>query len=188
MHIAITIGGALIGFLLLVPAGATWWQANMGKRGSSGPPRGGKGAAPAVGGSKKEFRSLAPTGATLFIGALASTSVGGAVGNSAQKIDQQANTGGDHFMHGMTGVGSQEVARHTTALLQPGGALVLILALVAMLYVGYRVSWHKQWRMICGLVAGCILGPTSGLSGLIASVGAPVVNWAGNLLVGGLHW
>jgi hypothetical protein len=176
--IVITVGGALIGLLACLAVLLPWWR----KSGSGG----GKGGGPNLtkGGGSRNYRQLAPFGSGLAIGVMSATCVGGLLGLTARRIGGSSNTAGDHILTGLTGVTPQSVTRAGLAALQPGGAVVLILLMVAVGMV-WRASGKKVRRDLgLGLLAGCTLGPTAGLAGVAALILVPTVNSAGGYLVG----
>lgn len=178
MNAVITVGGALIGLLAALAVLLPWWKKGGAK--AAAPAKGS--AAPAAGG--RSIKTLRPFGAGLAVGILSATCVGGALGTIAHRIGGGSNMVGDRLLSWSTGSGSPAVTRRALNQLTPGGAVVLILLLVGMIIVWRGSAKRVRKDLGLGILAGTTLGPTAGLAGLAAAGLVPLVNWAGNSLVG----
>lgn len=172
MTTVITVGGVLVGLLAALLVLLPWWRKG-GSKGMKGD-----------GGGSRNIKDLTHFGAGIAVGTLSATCVGGFLGTIAHSIGGGSNTVGNNLIGWLTGEASPAVTRRALNALTPGGAVVLILLLVAIVLV-----WRKSARRIrkdlgLGVLAGCTLGPSAGLAGLAAYVLVPIVNTCGNYVVG----
>ena len=174
MTILITVGGALIGLIAAAIVLVPWYR-----KGGGGKVQIGKG-----GGGGRNWKALSAFGTAFALGTLCSVATGGLLGQAARRLGQGSNTLGDKLLSVMTGSDSPAVTRHGLAMLQPGGAVALIILLVVVV-IWFRGSGKTIRRdMILGIISGAALGPTAGIAGIAAVVLAPAANMAGGWLVG----
>lgn len=172
----ITVGGVLVGLLAAAIVLIPWWR----KNGSS------KGADPLAKGAGKarNWKQLGPFACALSFGALCALCTGGLLGQAAHRLGQGSNTLGDKLLSTLTGSNSPAVSRQGLAMLQPGGAVVLILLLIGII-IWWRGSGRTMRRdMLLGLLSGITLGPTAGLAGVAGLLLAPAANQVGAWVVG----
>lgn len=133
---------------------------------------------------KKDPAHLAPFGAGVGMGALATMCVGGLYGWAASALAGGANGGGDRAVPGATGGDSRPITTGTTAALTDGGGL-LVFILSGVFAVALRSASKKpSRRMLGGLIVGACLAYTAGVAGLLDDTLAPAVNAAGDQLLG----
>jgi hypothetical protein len=173
----VTTGGVLIGLLAIAVVIVPWYRKNTGGKGRAGLEKG-------AGGRKRDWAALGPFFWVFVLGTLSSLAVGGIIGQTALRIDQGSNTLGDQVLSAAAGADSPGVTRAGIAMLQPGGAVLLILVLIGCLIWFWISRRPVKWQMLMGLLAGCTLGPTAGIAGVAGVIAAPVFNFIGAYLVG----
>jgi hypothetical protein len=179
VNAVITVGGALVGLLAALAVLLPWYR--KGGKAPADPAAKGPAKSPAGG---RSIKTLRPFGAGLALGIMSATCVGGALGTIAHRIGGGSNMVGDRLLSWSTGSASPAVTRHALNQLSPGGAVVLILLLVGLVIVWRGSAKRIRKDLGLGILAGCTLGPTAGLAGLAAVALVPLVNWAGNAVVG----
>lgn len=178
--VVITVGGALIGLLCAAYVIWPWWKKGSAAAGAA---KLAKPGGPAAGG-KRNWRTLAPFGYAMCIGVMSATCVGGILGTVAHRIGGASNVGGNWLLSWLAGSASPAVTRPSLTLLQPGGAVVLIVT-VFILGMWLRSTSGKQKQyLVLGIICGCTLGPTAGLAGLAGKLLVPAANTAGAKIVG----
>lgn len=179
-RVVITVGGALVGLLCATWVIWPWWKKGSAAASASKMVKPGAGA----GGKGRDWRALMPFFFALCIGVMSATCVGGILGTIAHRIGGASNTGGNWLLSWLAGSQSPTVTRPSLTMLQPGGAVVLIL-FVFILGLWLRSTGGKQKQhLILGIICGCTLGPTAGLAGLAGKFLVPFANMAGAKIVG----
>lgn len=168
----VTAGGALVG-LLAVGSELTFWYFRHGRKGGGG----GKG---------RHWIVLAPFSWAAILGVMSSLATGGAMGKSAVAVAASSNTFGDQLLSTLAGANAPTVTRVGLVLLNPFGSMCLILVLVGVLIWLVLSRWGVRFQLLLGYLAGCTLGPTAGVAGVAGVVIAPLFNWIGLAMVGGL--
>jgi hypothetical protein len=173
----VTTGSVLIGLLAIAVVLVPWYRKNTSGKSKIGMEK-------TAGGRKRDWAALGPFGWAFLLGTLSSLAVGGIMGQTALRIDQGSNTLGDQILSTTAGADSPSVTRAGIAMLQPGGAVLLILVLIGCLLWFWISRRIVKWHMLMGLLAGCTLGPTAGVAGIAGVIAAPAFNFVGAYLVG----
>ena len=169
-------GGALVGLLAVASVLVPWYRKHGSKAGG-----GDKGS---PGGKGRNLKALAPFGWTLVLGTLSSLAVGGWMGAAAHGVGAGSNTVGAKLLSSLAGANSPAVTRRGIAMLNPGGAVMLVLVLIGCIIWFWMNRRGVRLQMAAGYIAGATLGPTAGLAGVAGVVLAPIANTVGGYLVG----
>ncbi|WP_037605824.1 hypothetical protein [Streptacidiphilus rugosus] len=175
----ITVGGVLVGLLAAAIVVVPWWRKGGGAKPADPLAKG-----PAKSSKGRNWKALGPFGSALSFGTLCALCTGGLLGQAAHRLGQGSDTLGDKLLSTLTGSNSPAVSHQGLAMLQPGGAVVLILLMVGII-IWWRGSGRTMRRdMLLGLLSGITLGPTAGLAGLAGLLLAPAANQVGAWVVG----
>lgn len=182
MNVTITLGGLLVGLILILRQflPGAWTHLAKGKRSKGGDPT----EAPA--GGKFNLREHIPFIVGTTLGMLAISCPGGIVGTIAAKILQGSNKAGDVALHSGAGGTSTEVTRHAAATMTQYGAMVTLLLVAAVLVLRKILDKTHKKQMFAGVWCGSTLGLSAGAAGLLGAVLIPAANQLGQLLGGQL--
>jgi hypothetical protein len=132
--------------------------------------------------SPKALRQLAPFLLCLAYGTLLILSAGGLIGAAADwSLWGTSMVGEAVLVYGVGGT-SPDVTRSSFLALTPGGHAVVIITTVVLVAVSSRRGF--RWDFVRGVLAGISLGLASSVAGVVGYVLAPVVSYAGDLVVG----
>lgn len=183
MTVPITLGGLLIGLILLLRQflPATWAMLKMkaSKGGKGGGDHDGN-AAP----GRFNLREHVPflLGATL--GMLAISCPGGIIGTIAAKIVGFSNTAGDKVLASGAGGASTSVTRHAATAMTQYGGLVTVLLVAAVIILRKILDKAHKRQMFSGVWCGSTLGLSAGAAGLLGTVLIPAANQLGAFIGG----
>lgn len=166
MNTPLTVGGLAVGLAILVWYGLRWWQSQKSHKGS------------------KDWRSLTPFASGIGLGILAAACAGGVLGTVAGWVRGISNTAGDKVVTGATGTGAQTLSRAGVPPLTAGGALLTVVAFVALFALWKKIKDVSRKPLGFGSVCGCTLGMSSGIAGSLALALVPLVNSAGDSVLG----
>ncbi|WP_405799304.1 hypothetical protein [Streptomyces sp. NBC_01506] len=165
MTTPLTVGGLAVGLSVLVWYLLRWWHSQRA-------------------GKTKDWRSLAPFGSGIALGILAASCAGGILGTVAGWIRGLSNTAGDKVVTGATGTNAQTLGTAGIPQLTGGGALLTVVAFVALAALWKKIKDPSRKPLGFGSVCGCTLGMSSGIAGSIALALIPLVNSAGDSVLG----
>ncbi|MET9506904.1 hypothetical protein ABZX62_00200 [Streptomyces flavidovirens] len=166
MNISLTVGGLAVGLSILVWYLLRWWHSQKAVKGS------------------KDWRALSPFGSGIGLGILAASCAGGVLGTIAGWIRSLSNTAGDKAISGATGNGAQPLSSAAVPALTAGGALLTVVAFVALFALWKKIKDASRKPLALGSVCGCTLGMSSGIVGSVALALVPLVNSAGDTIIG----
>ncbi|MER6431576.1 hypothetical protein ABT272_28175 [Streptomyces sp900105245] len=130
----------------------------------------------------KAFRGLAPQLLCMSYGALLILSAGGIVGALADWSLWGTNTAGDIVLvYGLGGT-TPNVTRANHLALTPGGHAAVIIITVVVIAVCSKRGF--RWDFVRHVLAGISLGLASSIAGVVGTVVAPTVSWAGDFVAG----
>lgn len=173
----LSLGGLFVGLAIIVWHLSRWWVKGGGGKAA----KGAKGDAPAAG---RNPRDLVPFVGSLAFGQLAGSCTGGVLGIVTGWITGLSNAAGDKAMAGMTGTTTPPATHGHIAALNPGGALVTMLALVLALALWKKIGKRIRAQLGAGFWAGSLLALAAGVAGLANATLIPVVNTVGGVLYG----
>lgn len=166
MNTALSVGGLGIGLAVLVWYLLRWWNAQKNVK------------------TGKDWRSLTPLASGIILGILAASCAGGLLGTVAGWVRNLSNTAGDKVISGATGTGTQTLATAGVPNLTPGGAIIVLAAFVSLFALWKKVKDTSRKPLVFGSVAGATVGMSPGIAGTLALALIPLVNEAGNSLLG----
>ncbi|MFC1410490.1 hypothetical protein ACEZCY_14620 [Streptacidiphilus sp. N1-12] len=175
----VSAGGALVG-LLATGSVLTYWYFKHGRKG------GGQGIKGDGGGKGRQWIRLAPFAWAATLGVMSSLATGGAMGNTAVQVGISSNDLGNQLLSSLAGADAPAITRAGTVMLNGWGSICLVIVLLGVLIWLAVSKWGVRIQLLLGYVAGCTLGPTAGIAGIAGVVIAPLFNWIGLALVGGL--
>lgn len=177
MSITITLGGLLVGLVLLLrqflPNAWTLLKVKAGRKGD--------GDAPAAGG-KFNLREHVPFILGAILGMLAIACPGGIIGTIAGKIAGFSNAAGDKVLSSGAGGATTSVTRHATATMTQYGAMVTVLLVAAVIIIRKSLDKTHKKQMFSGVWCGSTLGLSAGAAGLLGTVLIPAANQLGAFL------
>jgi hypothetical protein len=133
---------------------------------------------------KRDPKHLGPFAGAFCMGTLATLCIGGLLGWIAGTATAGTNTGGDRAVPGVTGQNGADIPAGTAGQLTPGGALLVFLLSVVFVVALKGAAKKATRRMIGGLICGICLAYTAAGAGLLDSTLTPLVNAAGDRLLG----
>lgn len=166
MNVSLTVGGLAVGLAVLVWYLLRWWHSQKSAKGA------------------KDWRALSPFGSGVGLGILAASCAGGILGTIAGWIRSLSNTAGDKVVGGATGSGTQALGTAGVPALTGGGALLTVIAFVALFALWKKIKDTSRKPLALGSVCGCTLGMSSGVVGSVALALVPLVNNAGDSIIG----
>ncbi|MFC9606084.1 hypothetical protein ACFTTN_21795 [Streptomyces niveus] len=166
MNTPLTVGGLAVGLSVLVWYLGRWWHAQKNVKGS------------------KDWKALAPFGSGILLGILAASCAGGLLGTIAGWTRGLSNTGGDKVVTGATGASAQSLPTAGIPPLTSGGALLAVVAFVALLALWKKIKETSRKPLGFGSVCGCTLFMSSRIAGSVALALIPLVNSAGDSILG----
>lgn len=166
MNTPLTVGGLAVGLGILVWYLLRWWHSQKTVKGS------------------KDWRSLTPFGSGIGLGILAASCAGGVLGTVAGWVRGASSAAGDKAVAGATGTGAQTLGTAAVPGLTAGGALVTVIAFVALFALWKKIKDQSRKPLGFGGVCGCTLGMSSGIAGSLALALIPLVNSAGDSILG----
>lgn len=166
MNTPLTVGGLAVGLSVAVWYLLRWWHAEKGKK------------------TAKNWRELTPFASGIMLGILAASCAGGILGTVAGWVRSLSNTAGDKVVSGATGSGPQALAVAGAPALSPGGALLTVVAFVALFALWKKIKDASRKPLAFGSVCGVTLGMSSGVAGSVALALLPLVNSAGSSVLG----
>lgn len=132
----------------------------------------------------RDPRKLGPFLGAYCMGSLFTLCAGGLLGWAAGMITGGTNTTGNKTVPGVTGTDGADIAPGIAGALTPGGALLVFLLTGVFVIALKSAAKQISWRMIGGLICGVCLTYTAGAAGLLDSTLTPVVNMAGDRVLG----
>lgn len=166
MNTPLTVGGLAVGLSVLAWYLLRWWHSQKNVKGS------------------KDWRSLAPFASGILLGILAASCAGGLLGTISGWIRALSNAAGDKVVAGATGTTPQALAAAGAPTLSDGGALLTVAAFVSLIALWKKIKETSRKPIGFGSVAGSTLGMSSGVAGSVALALIPLVNEAGDSLLG----
>lgn len=166
MNTPLTVGGLAVGLSVLVWYLLRWWHTHKGKK------------------DNKPWKELTPFASGIILGMLAAACAGGVLGTVAGWVRTASNTAGDKVVAGATGGGAQTLSVAGVPPMSPGGALLTVAAFVALFALWKKVHAASRKPIMFGSVCGVTLGMSPGIAGSVALALLPLVNSAGNSLLG----
>jgi subtilisin family serine protease len=166
VNTALTVGGLAVGISVLVWYLLRWWHSQQNAK------------------TGKDWRALSPLGSGVGLGILAASCAGGLLGTIAGWIRNISNAAGDKVINGATGSNSQTLATAGVPALTAGGALIVVASFAALLAMWKKVKDTSRKPLVLGSVAGITVGMSPGVAGSVAVALIPLVNEAGNSVIG----
>ncbi|MFE7047097.1 hypothetical protein ACFVAM_01815 [Streptomyces californicus] len=166
MNTALSVGGLGIGLAVLVWYLLRWWNAQKAVK------------------TGKDWRSLTPLASGITLGILAASCAGGLLGTAAGWVRNLSNMAGDKVITGATGTATQTIGTAGVPALTPGGAIIVLAAFVSLFALWKKVKDTSRKPLAFGGVAGATVGMSPGIAGSVAIALIPLVNEAGNSLLG----
>jgi hypothetical protein len=168
MNTALTVGGLAVGLSVLAWYLVRWWISQKAVK------------------TGKDWKSLAPLAGGIALGILAASCGGGLLGTIAGWIRKLSNAAGDKVVSGATGTRTQSLGAVGVPALSPGGALLTVAAFVVLIAVWKKIKDTSHKPIFFGSVAGVTLGMSPGIAGTLAIALLPLVNNAGDSILGTL--
>ncbi|MGQ4514239.1 hypothetical protein [Streptomyces sp. DW26H14] len=165
MNTPLTVGGLAVGLSVAVWYLLRWWHGQK------------KGA-------PKNWRDLIPFASGITLGILAASCAGGVLGTVAGWVRRISDTAGDKVVTGATGSGAQTLSVAGVPPLTAGGALLTVAAFVALFALWKKIKDSNRKPLAFGSVCGITLGMSPGVAGSVALALLPLVNSAGNSVLG----
>lgn len=165
MNTPLTVGGLAVGLSVLVWYLLRWWH---------GQKKGGP----------KNWRDLLPFGSGITLGILAASCAGGVLGTVAGWVRHLSDVAGDKVVSGATGGASPALSIAGVPPMTPGGALLTVAAFVALGALWKKIKDSSRKPLAFGSVCGITLGMSPGIAGGVALALLPLVNNAGNSILG----
>jgi hypothetical protein len=166
MNTALSVGGLAIGLAVLVWYLLRWWHAQKNVK------------------NGKDWRSLSPLASGIALGILAASCAGGLLGVVAGWVRKLSNMAGDKVISGATGTNTQTLATAGVPALTAGGALIVLAAFASLFALWKKIKDTSRKPLAFGGVAGATLGMSPGIAGSVAIALIPLVNEAGDSLLG----
>ncbi|MER8197055.1 hypothetical protein ABTY00_24195 [Streptomyces microflavus] len=166
MNTALSVGGLGIGLAVLVWYLLRWWHAQKAVK------------------TGKDWRSLSPLASGIVLGILAASCAGGLLGTIAGWVRSISNMAGDKVINGATGTSTQTLATAGVPNLTAGGALIVLAAFASLFALWKKIKDTSRKPLAFGGVAGVTVGMSPGIAGSVALALIPLVNEAGNSLLG----
>lgn len=180
MTVPITLGGLLVGLILIMRQflPATWALLKLKASGK------GKSGDEAAAPTRFNIREHVPflLGATL--GMLAISCPGGIIGTIAAKIVGFSNAAGDKVLTTGAGGGTTTVTRHAAVTMTQYGAMVTVLLVAAVIILRKILDKTHKKQLSTGVWCGATLGLSAGAAGLLGTVLIPAANQLGQLIGG----
>ncbi|MFJ5927606.1 hypothetical protein ACIQF6_33925 [Kitasatospora sp. NPDC092948] len=127
---------------------------------------------------------LVPMAAGMLYGGIATATTSGLIGFTTGAITWFGNNAGSLAMWGSTGGNTTLAARTSQYELTGMGNLILLLLTVVILGAWKKIPTKAKPRMRLGIISGTLLGLSATLGGLVMATVIPLVNSAGQALVG----
>jgi hypothetical protein len=157
----VTLGGVVVGLSILAWNLTRWW----------------------TGSKKRSIRDLMPFIACALYGMLLILTAGGLLGGLADVALWGSSAIGDAALEYGVGAGTPNVTRSSSLVLTDGGSAAVIVSTVILIAVWTRKRGFR-WDFALNITCGISLGLSSGVAGWAAMVLGPVVNTAGDAIVG----
>ncbi|MFD7516068.1 hypothetical protein ACFV85_14875 [Streptomyces niveus] len=165
MNTSLTVGGLAVGLSVLVWYLLRWWHGQKNNK-------------------TKDWRSLTPFASGVLLGILAATCAGGLLGTVASWVRGLSNSAGDKVVAGATGTSPEALGAAGVPGLTSGGALLTVVAFVSLIALWKKIKATSRKPLGFGGLCGCTLGMSSGVAGSVALALIPLVNEAGDSILG----
>ncbi|MBK3563205.1 MULTISPECIES: hypothetical protein [unclassified Streptomyces] len=160
----VSLGGVTVGLSLFAWDFTRWWTSHKKRL------------------SIKALSTLLPQLLCNAYGALLILSAGGIVGGLADWSLWGTNQVGDVVLVYGLGASTPNVTRSTHLALTPGGHAAIIIITVVIVAVCSKRGF--RWDFVRQILAGNSLGLASSIAGVVGTVVAPTVSWAGDYVTG----
>ncbi|MFE9853569.1 MULTISPECIES: hypothetical protein [Streptomyces] len=166
MNTTLTVGGLAVGLSVLAWYLIRWWNAQKAVK------------------TGKDWKSLTPLASGITLGILAASCGGGLLGTLAGWVRKMSNAAGDKVVGGATGTGTQGLGAAGVPALTGGGALLTVVSFVVLVALWKKIKDTSRKPLALGSVAGVTLGMSPGIAGTVALALIPLVNSAGDSILG----
>ncbi|MET7711023.1 hypothetical protein [Streptomyces sp. NPDC005407] len=160
----VSLGGVIFGLSVLAWNVTRWWSGSKKHRLS-------------------DLRELGPFALCALYGMLLILATGGLLSSLADVALWGTSAAGDAALEYGVGANTPDVTRSQHIALTDGGAGVVIIGTVILVAVWTRKRGFR-WDLAFSILCGISLGLASGIAGAFGWVLGPVVNTAGDAIVG----